>query len=122
MAMHKPESVADGSNFDLVALERELRLEDQYELNGHTARTLIRTADLRVVLLVMKSTARIPEHHADETASIQLLSGRIRLALPSHEVELRTGQLLALGAGIRHDVQALEDSAFLLTLGWCGKS
>jgi quercetin dioxygenase-like cupin family protein len=120
--MHKPESVEDGNSFDLIALERELRLEEPYERNGHTARTLVRTSDLRVVLLVMKSRARIPEHHADETASLQLLSGRIRLALPSREVELRSGQLLVLAASIRHDVQALEDSAFLLTLGWSGKS
>jgi len=120
--MHKPESVEDGSRFDLVALERELRLEEPYERNGHTARTLVRTSDLRVVLQVMNSSTRLPEHHADETASIQLLSGRLRLALPSREVELRSGQLLVLAAGVRHDVQALEDSAFLLTLGWSEKS
>ena len=32
-------------------------------------------------------------------------------------VELATGQLLALEPGIPHDVEAIEDSAFLLTIG-----
>jgi len=73
--MHKPESVEDGSTFDLPGIERALRLETQYERSGHAARTLVRTADLRVVLLALKASSSIPEHRPDETASIHVLSG-----------------------------------------------
>ncbi|MEO8185421.1 MAG: cupin domain-containing protein [Deltaproteobacteria bacterium] len=120
--MHKPESIEQGSSFDLVALERELRLDGQYERSGHTARTLVRTSDLRVVLMVMKGQSSIPEHQADETASVQVLSGRVRLRVPSRDVELRSGELFVLGASLRHGVKALEDSAFLLTLAWSDKA
>jgi hypothetical protein len=35
---------------------------------------------------------------------------------------LRLGGLLALDRGVRHDVTALEESAFLLTIAWPGKT
>jgi mannose-6-phosphate isomerase-like protein (cupin superfamily) len=47
-----------------------------------------------------------------------MLSGHIRLKLPDRTVDLRSGQLLVLGLGLPHDVEAMEDSAFVLTLGW----
>jgi hypothetical protein len=31
---------------------------------------------------------------------------------------LRPGQLLALEARVRHEVEAVEESAFLLTIAW----
>jgi quercetin dioxygenase-like cupin family protein len=116
--MHKPESIDTGTSFDLNALERELRVEEQYARSGHMARTLVRAPDQRVVLMVMKAGARIPEHQADGTASIQLLSGRVSFGLPSRSVEMKSGELLVLAAGLRHQVEAREESTLLLTLGW----
>ena len=85
---------------------------------GHTARTLTREHDLRIVLIVMKAASRIAEHHANETASIHALSGHLRLHILNRAVELSAGQLLVLERGLRHDVEAVVESAFLLTLGW----
>lgn len=116
--MTKPESTSEGVIFDLATAERELRAEDAYVRQGHTARTLVREPDLRILLLVMKVDSRIAEHRANETASIHALSGHVRLHLLDRVVDLRSGQLLVLERGLRHDVEAVLDSAFLLTLGW----
>ena len=107
--MHKPESTEHGVTFDLAAVDREMRKESGYEHSGHLGRTLVRTSDLTVMLMVMRADSRIAEHQANATASIQVLSGKIRL------------KLLALESGLRHDVEALQDSAFVLTLGVHGK-
>jgi quercetin dioxygenase-like cupin family protein len=115
-------SIDEGVAFELGALELELRLERAYLESGYTARTLVRETDLRVVLVVMKQGARMAEHTAEETASLQPVSGSLRVHLPEREVTLATGQLLALERGLKHDVLALEESAFLLTLGWSGAS
>jgi hypothetical protein len=40
------------------------------------------------------------------------------LRVQSEVVELRAGQLLVLERGVRHDVEAVVESSFLLTLGW----
>ena len=116
--MSKPEPVHQGVDFDLAAIDAELRRADAYQRDGHTARTLIRERDLRVVLIVMKAGARIAEHQANDTASIHALSGHVRLTLPDRVADLPAGRLLVLERGLRHDVEAVAESAFLLTLGW----
>jgi len=42
----------------------------------------------------------------------------VRLHLPDRAVDLPAGSLLVLEKALPHDVEAIEDSTFLLTLGW----
>lgn len=119
--MAKPQSTELGAAFDLAAIEREMRGEENYQRNGHNARTLVREADLRVVLIVMKAGTEMAEHDVQQSAALHILSGDVRLALPDRSVELTAGQLLVLAPGLRHDVVAATDSAFVLTLGWRDK-
>lgn len=116
--MARPESPERGTTFDLGTIEMELRREDLYQRQGHAARTLVRAADLRVVLVAMRGGSRIAEHHTNESASIHTVSGHVRLHLPDRTVELPAGHLLVLGRELKHDVEAGIDSAFVLTLGW----
>jgi quercetin dioxygenase-like cupin family protein len=118
--MTKPTQLLGGVTFDLSVVERELRQQDAYLRDGHTARTVVREDDLRIVLIVMRAGARIAEHRAGETASVQGLRGHVRFRLPEKTVELPSGSLLVLEKGLPHDAEALEESAFLLTLGWRG--
>ncbi|HEX5283331.1 MAG TPA: cupin domain-containing protein [Bryocella sp.] len=85
---------------------------------GHHARTLFKKHDFRVVLISLESGAHMKEHHADGTISVQVLKGRIRMNVGGKSQELSSGNLFTLGASIRHDVEALDDSAFLLTISW----
>jgi quercetin dioxygenase-like cupin family protein len=107
-----------GTSFDVATVAAEMRGEAAYLRDGHTARTLLREPDLRVVLLVMNAGARIAEHRADETACIFTFSGHVRLGLPERVADLPAGRLLVLERGLRHDVEAVAESALLLTLGW----
>jgi quercetin dioxygenase-like cupin family protein len=120
--MSKRELTHQGIIFDLASLDAEMRREDAYQREGHTARTLVREQDLRVVLVVMKMGARIAEHQANDTASVHALSGHVRLQLSDKTADLPAGRLLVLERGLRHDVEAVAESAFLLTLGWQPKS
>ncbi|HWO89543.1 MAG TPA: cupin domain-containing protein [Chloroflexota bacterium] len=104
--------------FDLAALLEQVRHEASWERGDHNAMTLVKEPDFRIVLVAMKTDARIQEHHAAGRISIQTLGGRVRLKLPDQTIELPTGHLLALEAGIPHTVEALEPSAFLLTISW----
>ncbi len=116
--MTKPEEPVDGAEFDLDAIAAEMRGEDVYAREGHTARTLIRTSDLRIVLVAMRAGAKIAEHRAKNTVSIHALRGHIRVTIGARAVELGAGRLVALDPGLTHDVEATEESEFLLTLGW----
>lgn len=114
---HAPVAADHGVTFDFESIAGELRAEDAYAREGHTARTLIRSPDLRIVVIALAAGKTISEHQASATASVQTLSGHIRLQLPDRGVDLPAGQILVLGAGLSHDVYAETDSTFLLTLG-----
>jgi quercetin dioxygenase-like cupin family protein len=106
--------------FDLPAEIHRLKAESTWS-TGRNARTLIKYDDLRVVLTALQPDARIPEHQADGRLSVQVISGHIQVRASGRTFNLRAGGLLALDRGIRHDVTALEESAFLLTIAWPGK-
>lgn len=119
--MAKPKSTEHGVVYDLTGIEHEMRQEEAYLRGGHTGRTLVRESDLRVVLVAVQGGARIAQHDAESSVSIHALSGHVRLHLPDKIVELTAGRLLAMGPKIQHDVEALVDSAFLMTLSWHGE-
>jgi quercetin dioxygenase-like cupin family protein len=113
-----PAPLHQATSFELLTVARELRSDERYVREGQSARTLIRTPDLRILVIALQRGKTISEHHASATASVQTLSGHIRLRLRDRCVDVTAGQLLALGAGLAHDVYAETDSTFLLTLGW----
>ena len=117
-SMTKPETPHGGVSIDLGAIEQELRRQEPYAREGHTARTLLRAPDLRVVLITMKAGSRIAEHRANESASLHTISGHVRLQLQERIVDLPAGRLLLLEQGLEHDVEAVTDSTLVLTLGW----
>lgn len=105
--------------FDLMQEVQQLRRQQSWQQGaGRSSKTLVKHPDLRVVLILLKANTRMHEHKTTARISIQTISGHIRLHLAEHALELSAGHLLALDQCLPHDVEALEDSAFLLTLSW----
>lgn len=85
---------------------------------GHNAKTLAKYDDFRIVLTVLRGGAHIPEHHTEGRISIQTVRGHIQVRAEGRTFDLPVGAVLALDRGVRHDVEARQDSAFLLTIAW----
>jgi quercetin dioxygenase-like cupin family protein len=109
--------IADLAYFELP---REIIESEQCKPwpSGIHARTLYKKHDFRVVLISMEAAAQMKEHHIDGTSSVQMLKGHIRYSTQGQVYDLRAGDLLTLGASIRHEVEAMEESVFLLTISW----
>jgi len=116
---HAPPLAEPLMEFDLPAEIDRLRAETTWS-TGKNARTLVKYDDVRVVLTALQAKVRIPEHKTEGRISVHVLSGHIHLRAAGRTFSLRTGSLLALDHGIPHDVEALEESAFLLTIAWPG--
>lgn len=87
--------------------------------SGRSAETLVKYEEFRIVLVRMKPGSYMSHHRAEGPISIQTLRGKIRVHLPEDRVEvLNPGELLTLARCLEHDVEALEESAFLLTIAW----
>jgi quercetin dioxygenase-like cupin family protein len=105
-----------------IDLERELqqlRREDSWQRKtGRSSKTLAKYPDFRIVLILMKGGTRMRQHRAEGRISIQQLKGQVCIHLAHRKVNVSAGHLLMLDCGVLHDVEALEESALLLTISW----
>lgn len=106
---------------DLMEELRALRANPAFQTRGHTAKTLAKNPDFRVVLMAFDRGARLEQHHAPGRVSIHVMEGLVALKVGEQSVELRAGGLLALDPHVSHDVEAIEPSAILLTIAWSGR-
>lgn len=104
--------------FDLAAELASLKEEASWQRGDRNARTLVEEPTLRIVLSAARAGARFREHKTPGLVSLQTVAGHLRLHLPDETVDLPAGHLLALHHNLSHDVEAMEDSTFLLTFAW----
>ena len=107
--------VLDFNLSDELAL---LHRESEWESFGRNSKTLVKQPDLRVVLSALRRDVHIAEHTTRARICVQTLSGHIRMRAGDKVFDLPQGHMLALDWGMPRDIEALEDSAFLMTLTW----
>ncbi len=106
---------------DLSAEIESLRLAESWKRKmGRSSKTLLNSPACGILLIAMKQNTETKEHRVDGRITIQTLVGRLRLKLSDRTVEVPAGHLLMLDRGIAHDVRAVEESVFLLTMCWHG--
>jgi quercetin dioxygenase-like cupin family protein len=101
---------------DLPAILGSMKQEATWRMARRNAMTLVKQPVFRVVLVALQAGAEIGAHETEGPITVQAIEGRLAIHVAADEFVLRTGQLLILGAGLRHTIHAQEDSAFLLTL------
>jgi quercetin dioxygenase-like cupin family protein len=101
----------------LEALARQQIISAASAGGGHTADTVYGGHEkvLRQTVIGMTARAVLAEHENPGQATVQVLHGRVRLSAGDLSWEGRTGDLLIV-PDARHSLQALEDSAVLLTV------
>ena len=116
-----PQSMAAAYlEFDLARELEQLHREPGWS-SGQNAKTLVKYDDLRVVLIALKARLRLPGHQTEGRISIQTVAGHIQVRAQGRTFDLPLGRLLALDRGVSHAVEALEESACLLTIAWPGR-
>jgi quercetin dioxygenase-like cupin family protein len=89
--------------------------------SGRSSRTVYGGHEhvLRQTLIAMAAGQVLEEHVGPGEATVHVLQGRVRLAAGTTTWEGSPGDLLIVPSA-RHAVEALEDSAFLLTVAMSG--
>ena len=116
-AERPPHALAEAvASFDLRAELEQLRREAAWQRGDRNAKTLYKDADEQLVLTAMKAGTTLREHRAAGRIVIQTVTGRLRLGLTDRTVELPAGHLLVLDPNLPHNVDAVEESALVLTI------
>jgi quercetin dioxygenase-like cupin family protein len=80
------------------------------------ARTIVKTGALRVTLVVLGTGGVIDTHRAEWPVSVHVLRGSVMVRAAGETFLVGTDELLAIRDGVEHDVTAMGDAAFLLTV------
>jgi quercetin dioxygenase-like cupin family protein len=107
-------------SFELGAEVHGLQTEDHAWQAGRNAKILVKYPDFRVLLIGLRAGTRVAQHHAAGSVSIQTISGHILVRAAGRPFDLPEGQLLTLEREVPHDVDALAESAILVTIAWPG--
>ncbi len=62
------------------------------------------------------SGTHLREHRTAGWVSIETVAGYVRVRVPERVVDLPTGHILVLDRKVPHDLEAIEESAFLLAV------
>lgn len=90
--------------------------ETRYAPNGIVSRTLLRTANSRVVLFGFTEGQELTEHTSTQHALIQILTGECEFSLAGQPRAMKGGDLLYLPPNLAHAVRATKQFSMLLTL------
>ena len=86
-------------------------------LNGdRNAVTLQKNSNLRVVLISLRKGAALHEHKVEGPITLFVLSGKMNFIAGEEKVIVRGNEFLVLDKAVSHDVEALEDTTFILTI------
>lgn len=80
---------------------------------GRSAAIVVHDGPLRQTILGLKAGEVLSEHNSPPAASMYVLRGRVRVT-GQEQSEVVAGDIVVL-THMRHGVEALEDSVFLLT-------
>ena len=103
--------------FRLPALIRQMKEEESWEQTGRSAKTLHKLNGMCLVLNSMKAGTVIKPHQANGPISVHCIEGELKFHTDKESVTLQKGEMLSLQEYVRHSVEAVKESSFLLTIG-----
>jgi quercetin dioxygenase-like cupin family protein len=102
---------------DLRAEIARLKNEPAWAGNDRHGSSLVKGDGINVALMMLKKGAKLQEHHTRAPITLQLIEGRINFIAHGKTQLLTPTMIVALDRAIEHSVEALEESAIVLTVG-----
>ena len=103
-------------SFSLDSETDNLKSENAWLNGDRNAVTLQKNSNLRVVLITMHKGATLHEHKVEGPLRLFVLSGKMNFIAGEEKVILESNEFIVLEKAVPHDVEALEDVTFILTI------
>lgn len=89
-----------------------------WQQRGRAAKRLTSFRSFRVTLLALKAGISLGEHHNAGRVTVQTIRGRVHVKAGGKTFDLPPERLVVLDRDVPHDVEAVEESAFLVSVAF----
>jgi quercetin dioxygenase-like cupin family protein len=86
----------------------------EYEEERFSPKVLMNEPGYRMVLLSLRARQNIPEHASRGMVTVYIILGHVTLFAGPFPDELYAGQVICIESGVRHRIEAFEDSVLLV--------
>jgi quercetin dioxygenase-like cupin family protein len=100
---------------DVLKLGQDLLGQARGHPSRRAAKTLVSSPSMRATVIALAEGAELAEHDSPPAATLQVLTGTVRLHTEDDEWLLSQGQVVAIPPA-RHGLRAGSDAAVLLTV------
>jgi quercetin dioxygenase-like cupin family protein len=116
---HQENFLAQGGqvSVDIKAEIARLKSEPAWSDNDRHGSSLVKGDGINVALMMLKKGAKMQEHHTRAPITVQVIEGKINFVAKGKSQVATAGMLIALDRAIEHSVEAVEESALVLTVG-----
>ncbi|HKN12235.1 MAG TPA: hypothetical protein VJX68_03480 [Candidatus Binatus sp.] len=116
---HNENFLAQGGSVavDIRAEIARLKGEPAWASGDRHGSSLVKGDGINVALMMLKKGAKLQEHHTRAPITVQVIEGKINFVAKGRTQLATAGMIVALDRAIEHSVEALEESAIVLTVG-----
>ena len=116
---HNENFLAHGGSIavDVRAEIARLKTEPAWADNDRHGSSLVKGDGINVALMMLKKGAKLQEHHTRAPITVQVIEGKINFVASGKSQVAAAGMLIALDRAIEHSIEAVEESALVLTVG-----
>ena len=86
----------------------------EYEEERFSPEVLMNEPGSRMVMLSLRARQNIPEHASRGMVTVYIILGHVTLFAGPFPDELYAGQVICIESGVRHRIEAFEDSVLLV--------
>lgn len=101
---------------DLREFTTQVKDENAWRHGDRNAITVFKTDSVTIVLSAMHKGAAMIKQSTGDLMQVHVEQGRLKFEANGSSVVLEEGEMALLHKGYSYDIEALEDSVFLLTL------
>jgi quercetin dioxygenase-like cupin family protein len=102
---------------DIKAEIARLKSEPAWASGDRHGSSLVKGDGINVALMMLKKGAKLQQHHTRAPITLNVIEGRINFIARGKTQLAAAGTMVALDRAIEHSVEALEESAIVLTVG-----
>ncbi|HEX2920148.1 MAG TPA: hypothetical protein VHO50_03180 [Bacteroidales bacterium] len=77
---------------------------------------LVNSSSYKVLLTVLHEGSEVITYQANDSITLQIIEGSLLLHLKEEKIALGEGEMITINEKVRYSFDAVEDTAFLLTL------